>query len=122
MLGTWCRDDKEKVVAVRLVRVQVGQRRDGVRVWLELGGRVGCGGGCVSEGASSCFRSGIKAGPTSAVCWQGDGGVVCVELWQLYFLVVIVITHPLPDKLPKEANNTKNSDATSNEKADDGRD
>ena len=75
------------VVAVRLVGVQVGQRRDGIRIWLELSGRVGRGGGRVSEGASSCFRTGIKTGPTRAVCWQGDGGVVCVELWPLYFLV-----------------------------------
>ena len=130
-----------RVIAVWLVGVEVGQRRDGVWVWLELGGRVGCGGGCVSNGTSSAVHSGIEARPTRAVCWQGDAGVVCVELWPLYFLVcdrastrgvivvktgkhetVIVITYPLPGKLPhKEADDTEHSNAAGNRKADDGR-
>jgi hypothetical protein len=74
------------IVAVGLVGVEVGQRGDGVRVW-ELGCRVGCRGGCVSDRASWYVRSGIEAGSTRAVCWQGDTRIVRVELWPLYLLV-----------------------------------
>jgi hypothetical protein len=74
------------IIAVGLVGVEVGQRRDGVGVW-ELGCRVGCCGGCVSNRASGYIRSGIEAGTTRAVCWQGDGCIVCVEFWPLYLLV-----------------------------------
>jgi hypothetical protein len=130
-----------RIVAVWLVGVEVGQRRDGIRVG-ELGCRVGCCGGRVSSNrASSSFRNGVEPGPTRTICWQGDSSVVCVEFWPLYFLVcdwastrgvivatrgkhatVIVITYPLPGKLPhKEADNTEHSNATRNRKADDGR-
>jgi len=74
------------IITVRLVGVEVGQRRDGVGVW-ELGCRVGCCRGCVSNRASWYIRSGIEPGPTRAVCWQGDGCIVCVEFWPLYFLI-----------------------------------
>ena len=74
------------IVVVWLVGVEVRQRRDGVRVWVELRSRVGRGGGRVSERTSPCFR--IKAGPARAVCWQGDDVVVVgVELWPLNLLV-----------------------------------
>ena len=59
------------VVEVQLVGGQVGQRQDGVRVWLELGGQVGYGEGRVFEGASSCCRTSIKAGPTVRLVGRG---------------------------------------------------
>jgi len=89
------------IVVVWLVGVEVRQRWDGVRVWLELGSRGGRGGGSVSERTSpSVFR--VKAGPTHAVCWQGDDVVIVgVELWPLNLLVAIKFA-PLPGQLPHE--------------------
>lgn len=76
------------IVAVRLVRVEVRQRRDGIGIWVELGSRVGRGGRRVSDRTSPCcVRSGVEAGAASAVCWQGNRCVVSVEFWPLNFLI-----------------------------------
>jgi hypothetical protein len=78
------------IVAVGLVRVEVRQRRDGIRIWVELRSRVGCGGRCVPDRTSpGCVRSGVEAGAAGAVCWQGNRGVVGVEFWPLNLLICL---------------------------------
>lgn len=55
-------------VAVGLVGIEVGKRRDGVWVWWELGCRVGCR-GRISDRVSLHVESSVEAGSTRTVCW-----------------------------------------------------
>jgi len=73
------------IVTERLVRVVRWQRGDCVRV-VEVGRRVGCCGRCIADRTSACVRSGIKPRPARAVCWQGNGSIVSVELWPFNLL------------------------------------
>ena len=92
------------IVEVRLVRVEVRQGRDCVRVWLELRSRVGRRGRCVSERTSPCVWAGVEAGPTCSVCWQGDGSVVSVEFWPLNLLICVATSVGLEKKIKKKLN------------------
>ena len=87
------------VVVVRLVRVEVRQGRDCVRVWLELRSRVGRGGRCVSDRASPRrVRRSVEPGSARSVCWQGDGSVVSVEFWPLNLLICATTTYDWIDR------------------------
>jgi hypothetical protein len=97
------------IVVVRLVGVHVRQWRNGVRIWLELGRRVGRRGGRVPHRTAACLR--VEAGSPSAVRWQGDGGVVGVEFWPLNLLVcgrtgVVRINHTSVTVARKGGGNT----------------
>jgi len=80
------------VIVVRLVRIEVRQGRDCVRVWLKLRSRVGRGGRCVSERTSPRVCGRVEAGSARPVCWQGDGSVVGVEFWPLNLLICVTMS------------------------------
>jgi hypothetical protein len=92
-------ESRRWVIVVRLVRVEVRQGRDCVRVWLELRSRVGRGGRCVSDRASPRrVRRSVEPGSARSVCWQGDGSVVGVEFWPLNLLICATTTYDWIDR------------------------
>lgn len=109
------------VVEVGLVGVEVRKWRNSVRVWVQLRGGVGRGGGCVADRVPTSITGGIDARTARAVCRKGDIRIVCVKFGPFYLLVIIKFVAPLACKFPHEkANDPKKGDAACNRQTNDG--
>lgn len=113
-------EPRRRVIVVRLVRVEVRQGRDCVRVWLELRSRIGRGGRCVSDRASPRrVRRSVEPGTARSVCWQGDGSVVGVEFWPLNLLIcATATTYDCIDRIERREEERKKKKGSSDTRRD----